>query len=95
MDLAMKISSNAMKCWLTSERKEWIAAVFVAALIGFWIGNGHTTQGAVEHISQELGCEHSRADKTAKVAKQAIVSAYSDNVPIPDAKAIPKDCPHL
>jgi hypothetical protein len=91
----MRISRNSIKCWLTSERKEWIAAVFFALLAGFCIGNGHTTQGAVEHISQELGCEHVRADRSTKVAKQAIVSAYSDSVPIPDARSIPRDCPHL
>jgi hypothetical protein len=80
--------------FMTRERRGWVFALIAVGAACYGWGNGHTTQVAVEHISQELGCEHVRADKTAKVAKQAIVSAYSDNVPIPDPKLIPKECPH-
>lgn len=46
-------------------------------------------------VEAVAGCEHWRADKVEKVAKQAIASQYVASVPVPDAKSIPRDCPHL
>lgn len=48
----------------------------------------------IPKLKSVIHCEDARADKTAKIAKQAIASQYVDSVPIPDAKAIPQDCPH-
>lgn len=41
--------------WFTFERMSWMAAVLCAALGGFSIGNGHTTQSAVQNVSEQLG----------------------------------------
>lgn len=75
-----------------SERKGWIAAVIAAAVLGFAGGNGHTTQGAVAHISDQLGqekkaadCEHHRANATVQLALQPTVIEKSD---------LPPDCKH-
>ena len=96
--------------WLTYERRNWIGLVTVAALAGFAFGNGHTTSGAVEHISDQLGqksalvhrltaannCESKRGDKAAEVAKQAIRGALIDTAPVPSPSQIPADnCPHV
>lgn len=85
---------------IVRERRGWIAGVIGAALLGFAAGNGHTTQGAISHVSDQLGqekaaenCQHKRADKAVKVANQGIVSNYIVTVPIPDPAALPKDCP--
>ena len=40
--------------WLTFERRNWIALVLAAGFGGFSLGNGHTTQGAVQSISAQL-----------------------------------------
>lgn len=48
----------------------------------------------IPKLKKAINCEDARADKASSIAKQAIASQYVDSVPIPDAKAIPKDCPH-
>ncbi len=94
--------------WLTFERRSWLALAVVTGLAGFGIGNGHTTQDAIQDVSQKLGqksvqvqklqtfanCEHRRAIVTKRLATQAIISADSATVPTPDVSAIPPDCPH-
>ena len=80
-----------------------------AGLAGFAIANGHTTTGAVEHISQQLGqksaeasklkalvkCEDTRADRASVVAGQAIVANVVGTIKSPTAAEIPADnCPH-
>lgn len=93
--------ATPVKRWLTFERRNWIALIAVGAFVGYGFGNGHTTQGAVQNISDQLGrtrkaegCEHWRANKATSVANQAVVSNYTMDVPVPDLKAIPKDCQH-
>lgn len=95
---------------LTFERRNWLALVIMGFVSGYGVGNGHTTTGAVEHISDQLGqtehkaavveteaqCEHRRADKATAVAGNAILSANVDNVPTPKFKDLPTDnCPHI
>lgn len=94
--------------WLTYERRNWLAIVLLALMGGYAGGNGHTTQGAVQNISQQLGtqgqilakvkqhdaCEHRRADVSSRVAVQAIVGANSPVGLVPDVSALPADCPH-
>lgn len=41
--------------WLTYQRRTVGAAIVAAFALGFSIGNGHTTQGAVQDVSQKLG----------------------------------------
>ena len=87
--------------WFTYERRNWIGAVLIAAAGGFGVGNGHTTQGAITHISQQLGdakkkatCEHHVAEKAKAVALQGIAAANIAEVPAPDPKSLPVDnCP--
>jgi hypothetical protein len=71
--------------WFTFERRNWVALVICAALAGFGLGNGHTTQGAIATVSDQLGqakaqipklaaragCEKWRADVSANLAKQS------------------------
>jgi hypothetical protein len=46
-------------------------------------------------VQKEAACEHNRANKTASIAGQAILSANVDNVPMPQFKDLPTDnCPH-
>lgn len=78
----------------------WISGLILAFCAGLAIGNGHTTQGAIVHISDQLGqakkaakCEKVRGDKAAVVAEKAIVGAIVDTAPIPSPAEIPKDCP--
>lgn len=55
------------------------------------------TQKAAELpvVKAEAGCEHWRANKSAIIAKQAIVGANSVDAQIPSPNAIPQDrCPH-
>lgn len=81
--------------WFNYERRNWVAIVGMAFALGFWVGNGHTTQNAIHDVSQQAACEHVRADKTAILTKQAIKGALSADAPIPSPNAIPKDnCPH-
>lgn len=101
--------NRAPNSWLTFERRNWIALVIVGTMAGFSVGNGHTTQGAISNISNQLGqkvgenhkltaaahCEGVRADKATVVARQAIRGALIDSAPIPSPSAIPRDdCPH-
>lgn len=41
--------------WLTFERRNWLALAFVVGAAGYGVGNGHTTQGAIQDVSQQLG----------------------------------------
>ena len=91
--------------WFTMERREWVAAVFLAAVVGFGIGNGHTTQNSIANISDQLGqkkaavktlqakagCEKWRASVATTVAKEAIKGAVEASAPIPDTREIPAD----
>lgn len=80
------------------KRADAISALGAAFVVGWISCSGYYS---ITHLWQkqnqlvaQVGCEDARADKTARIAKQAIVSAQSDNVPIPSPSAIPKDCPH-
>lgn len=61
--------------WLTTERKNWAAAVLMACAVGYGLGNGHTTQNAISHVSMQLG------DKKAVIKKL-------ETVDIPKIKAV-------
>jgi len=41
--------------WFNYERRNWIVALALAACVGYAGGNGHTTQGAILNVSQQLG----------------------------------------
>jgi len=48
--------------WFTPERRVWILAVTMSGLLGFAMGNGHTTQNAIQNVSDAYGV------KSAEVA---------------------------
>ncbi len=81
------------RCWLTGERLEWLALTLAAGLIGFSVGNGHTTQNAIQHVADRAGCEQWRAEKAVKAAKQGVEAATTFSVNPPDPKAIPTKDP--
>lgn len=58
---------NGVSSWLTLERRNWIALVVVGSLGGFGLGNGHTTQGAVQNVSQQLGQKSAQIHKLQTV----------------------------
>lgn len=90
--------------WLTLERREWLVTVALAGLLGFGLGNGHTTQGAVANISDQLGqqkkatvtaskvagCEHARANIATGVAVQSQNGDDVNLASIPNCPALPK-----
>lgn len=85
---------DRFKNLFTHERRNWVAIVLAAGLCGFGIGNGHTTQGAVAHISDQLGQTSKKLAVTAcergvarQVAGQAIAAANTGEVPVPDISA--------
>lgn len=96
--------------WLTFERRNWIALLFVAALGGFSAGNGHTTQGAVQNISSQLGQKAAalKKEQTEEIPKLKAIAGCQTvrgNVAIDvvvnskkgtaiDLSAVP-DCPTL
>lgn len=75
--------------WFSSERKNWLAVVGLAACIGYWCGNGHTTQNAIQDIASQQGQTHEQLVHVQKVViptlqkkaaeaqaqKQAVVTA--------------------
>lgn len=72
-----------------------IGAIFLA---GWFLSSAYhgtrTAEKAVKAVpalEAQAGCEHWRSHKAEVVAKQAITAANSDTIPVPDAKAIPKD----
>ncbi len=96
--------------WFNFERRNWVAAIFVSALLGYSAGNGHTTQSAIISVSEQLGqqkkvtvtalkaagCEHHRAAVATDIAKQAITSANAVGAEAPSQDAIPQDnCPKV
>lgn len=87
--------------WFTTERRMWTVALFAALLAGFGLGNGHTTQGSIAHVSDQLGqtetalvssekvakCEHRIVQQTTALAKEPVIV---------DPSRIPKDnCPPI
>lgn len=60
--------------WLTNERKNWLGAVIVALCAGYGVGNGHTTQGAIEHVSEQVG----QKDAKLKALQTKIIPALQD-----------------
>lgn len=87
--------------WLTPARRNLVAVFLLGLFVGYAGGNGHTTGGAIEHISQQLGdakvaakCEHAVAQKSQAIAKQAIVAANVPEIAAPDPSVLPADkCP--
>lgn len=61
--------------WLNFERRNWLAIAICTALAGFSVGNGHTTQGSIVNISQQLG------------QKKAVIKKL-ETVDIPKIKAV-------
>lgn len=96
MYLQSSHSSEGPMGWLTFERRNWLCACVGALALGFAIGNGHTTQNAVQDIAAREACEHVVANKAIVVAKKAIKGATSDTAPIPATSDLPRDnCPHI
>lgn len=84
-----------------TSRAKMIGALLVAALCGYWAGNGHTTHNSIVEVSNQLGkaraaqgCEHWRARVAGEVANQAITAANSEDAAAPDKSALPVDCQH-
>lgn len=75
---------------------------FGLILLGWFLSSGYhgtlyasKAVKAVPVLEAAAGCEHYRAGKATATAKQAIVAANSDSIPIPSTSALPKDnCPH-
>lgn len=69
--------------WFTDERGVWLALVATAAIIGFGVGNGHTTENSITHIADQYG-------------QKAATVNHLERVVIPKLKAdIPKDAAHI
>ena len=41
--------------WVAPVPRAFLAGAFLGACVGLWIGNGHTTHDAVQHISDQYG----------------------------------------
>lgn len=65
--------------WLTFERKNWLATVAFALAAGFGLGNGHTTQGAISHVSDQLGQTTANLQKVEKVIPAIEAQAGCEN----------------
>lgn len=92
--------------WLTPARKSMALAFVAGAIAGYAGGNGHTTQGAIEHVSDQLGqtknklvtvekhdnCVTKKAQIATAVANTAVQSAIRPDVDVPDTAVIPY-CP--
>ncbi len=106
----LEMEPREVSNWAQFTKREWFRGgliALVAGVGGFALGNGHTTQGAISHVSEQLGqakvvvdktkklvtCEHKRADVAGAVANQAVASNFIANVPVPDPAVIPGDCP--
>ena len=60
--------SCGLFAWFNFERRTWLAVVACAALAGYWAGNGHTTQDAIQSVSQKLGVKTVQVKTLASVA---------------------------
>lgn len=67
--------------WFTNERRLWLAACLACALVGFGIGNGHTTQGAIAQVSDQLGQN-----------KAALVKVQKQTIPALKAQVVEAHC---
>lgn len=59
---------QTVNSWLTSERKGWIAGIVLCSMLSAGLMNGHTTQGAISHISDQLGDTKAKLGQTSAVA---------------------------
>lgn len=66
--------------WLNYERRNWIALTLVAAMGGFFVGNGHTTQNAVQAIASKEGQDQA----TIHVLKKTVTILKSNAAPSKD-----------
>lgn len=93
--------------WLTFERRNWMALILVAGAGGFSLGNGHTTQGAVQNISDQLGqkdaqVQHLKAKVIPALKAEAgcehwradTAAKLALQTSLIDPKELPGDCPH-
>lgn len=75
----------------------YITCASVNQVQSLWSQHGQLVQvrqTVIPKLKAQIHCEDARADKASSIARQAIVSANSDSIPVPDAAAIPSDCPH-
>jgi hypothetical protein len=91
---------------MTYERRNWIALAMVAAIGGYGLGNGHTTQTAVENVGQQLGQKAAQLHKlqTVDIPKlkaeakcehtraQGAIASVQDEHPLPSN--LTADCIH-
>lgn len=72
----------ASESWLTHERRYWIAGVLLSAAVGFGVGNGHTTDEAIAHVSDQYGQKAAKVvvlQKELKAAKGATAPAKAEH----------------
>ena len=100
-------SSDGPLGWFSYERRNWLAAVAIAACAGFSWGNGHTTQNAIEDISKKsavqgavisklkesANCQTVRARVATQVAVQSENGQRADLGDIPHCPLPPKVSP--
>jgi hypothetical protein len=79
------------------KRMDAVSALGLAFVIGWVSNSGYYAVSDLwkqkAALVRQVRCEDARADKSALIAKQAILGAKTDG-PIPSQRMIPKDCPH-
>lgn len=82
--------------WLTPSRKSAAVGFLLGAIAGYAGGNGHTTQGAIEHISAQYGDAKKDTVTLQRhdncVTRKADVATIVANSPELDTSIIPY-CP--
>lgn len=82
--------TSAME-WFTKERRMWLAACGLCALAGGGYMNGHTTQSAVSHISDQLGQKTVALKKTQTVVVKLQAANNCEGARANKATQIAKD----
>jgi len=78
----------------------------LSALVGFSVGNGHTTHDAVKHVSEQYGQAKEQVKAAQKVLPAVVAAERCEHqamektmglalgVQMVDPSQLPKDCPH-
>ena len=93
--------------WLTPVRKAFSAGLLIGSLGGYSAGNGHTTQGAVEHVSAQLGQTKAvlntvekhdipalKSEAGCEHWRAQVAANLAVQPAVVDPSQIPADCPH-
>jgi hypothetical protein len=93
--LIVRQSSPSLLSWITPTQRAFVAGLFIGACGGLWVANGHVTQEAMQHVSDQYGQTAKKLkDVQTKVVPALKAQAGCEEWRANQDQVVPDNCPH-